>query len=144
MKSSASPSEALPQVLYSVSKPSRLRREAPLQFVGPSLPQQHRSHAQCDILPRMTPDLRSRLCHLHTPRLAAVLLVALAWSSPAFCGEIHDAARDGDLAKATAWLKGHPSLAFSKDNGGETPLHWATFNGHTGTAELLRQHGGHE
>ena len=34
----------------------------------------------------------SRFCHSPIPRRAAVLLVALAWSSLAFCGEIHDAA----------------------------------------------------
>ena len=48
----------------------------------------------------------SRLCHSPIPRLAAVMLVALAWSSLAFCGAIHDSARDGDLGKVKALLKG--------------------------------------
>jgi len=34
----------------------------------------------------------SRFCHSPIPRRAAVVLVALAWSSLAFGGEIHDAA----------------------------------------------------
>ena len=65
----------------------------------------------------------SRLCHSPIPRRAAVMLVALAWSSLAFCGEIHDAAKDGDLEKVKALLKDNPDLVFSKDNDGATPLH---------------------
>ena len=41
----------------------------------------------------------SRFCHVPILRRAAVTLVALAWSSLAFCGEIHDAAKSGDLEK---------------------------------------------
>ena len=63
--------------------------------------------------------------------------VALAWSSLAFRGEIHDAARKGDLAKVKALLKDHPDLVFSKDNNGETPLHQAVLFGHKDVAELL-------
>ena len=48
----------------------------------------------------------SRICHFPICRLAAVTLVALAWSSLAFCGEIQDAARDRKLGKVNALLKG--------------------------------------
>ena len=58
----------------------------------------------------------SRLSHSPIPRHAAVTLVVLAWSSLAFCGEIHDAAKAGDLEKVKALLKDNPDLVFSKDN----------------------------
>ena len=79
----------------------------------------------------------SRLCHAPIRRRAVVMLVALAWSSLAFCGEIHDAARAGDLGKVKALLKGNPYLVFSKDKYGETPLHHAVLWGHRDVAELL-------
>jgi ankyrin repeat protein len=78
----------------------------------------------------------SRLCHSPIPRVAAVTLVALAWSSLAFCGEVHDAAAGGDLGKVKAPLKDNPDLVFSKDNG-DTLLHWAARNGQKDVAELL-------
>jgi len=54
----------------------------------------------------------------------------MAWSSPAFCDEIHDVAKSGNLARAQALLKGNPDLAFSKDRFGVTPLHLAAAYGH--------------
>jgi hypothetical protein len=55
-----------------------------------------------------------------------VILIALACSTPAFCGEIHDAAKKGDLQKAQALLKDNPNLVSSRDSdGGLTPLHVA-------------------
>jgi hypothetical protein len=59
------------------------------------------------------------------PLIAIVTLIALACSTPAFCGEIHDAAKSGDLAKVKALLKEKPKLVFNKDNKGWTPLHVA-------------------
>ena len=79
----------------------------------------------------------NRLRHFLILRLAAVMLVALAWSSPAFCGEIHDAAQDGALRKVMALLKDNPDLVFSRDRDGMTPLHWAEQEGHKDMAELL-------
>jgi ankyrin repeat protein len=84
-----------------------------------------------------THSLFTRLCHSPIPRRAAVLLVVLAWSSLAFGGEIHDAARNGDLEKVKALLKDNPDLVFSKDGFGWTPLHWAADTGHKDVAELL-------
>jgi ankyrin repeat protein len=69
--------------------------------------------------------------------LAAVALVVLAWSSLAFCGEIHDAAGAGDVGKIKALLKKNPELVFSKDSIGWTPLHYAAYSGQKGAAELL-------
>ena len=67
----------------------------------------------------------------------ATVLTVLAWTMPAFSGEIHDAAKTGDLAKVQALLKDNHDLVFSKDNNGGTPLHWAALNGHKDVAELL-------
>jgi hypothetical protein len=70
-------------------------------------------------------------------RIAIVMLVALAWSRLAFCGEIHDAAKAGDLGKVKALLKGNPDLASSKDCTGWTPLHLAALRGFNDLTELL-------
>jgi ankyrin repeat protein len=68
-------------------------------------------------------------------------LIMLACRIPAFCGEIHDAAKAGDLAKVKALLKDYPELVSSKDNVNITPLHWAAQFGHKGLVELLLAHG---
>jgi ankyrin repeat protein len=73
----------------------------------------------------------------HSGAALLAFLVALGWSVPAFCDEIHDAAKNGDLAKVQELLKKNPSLASSKDNYGLTPLHWAAVNGNKALAELL-------
>ena len=79
----------------------------------------------------------SRLCHSPIPRCAAVTLVALAWSSLAFCGEIHDAAAAGDLEKIKALLKANPDLVNSKNTNGVTPLMFAADVGDIETVKLL-------
>jgi len=79
----------------------------------------------------------NRLYHSSIPRRAVVILVALAWSSLAFCGEIHDAAKAGDLTKIQALLKDNPDLVNSKETNGWTPLHWAAEQGYTNVAVLL-------
>lgn len=82
--------------------------------------------------------MKSRKC-CYSPILSrvAVTLVALAWSSLAFCGEIQDAAMKGDLAKVKALLKENPALVSNKDKNGWTPLHCAVINGHKDVVELL-------
>jgi ankyrin repeat protein len=67
----------------------------------------------------------------------AVTLAALVWSSIAFGGEIHDAARDCDLGQVKALLKAYPNLVFSKDDDGNTPLYWAVGTGHKDVPVLL-------
>jgi uncharacterized protein len=79
----------------------------------------------------------SRLCHSPISRFAALMLVGLAWSSLAFCSEIYEAAKSGDLEKIKALLKDNPDLVFSKDNDVVTPLHFVAFYGHKDVAELL-------
>ena len=86
-----------------------------------------------------TDSFFSRLRLSPIPRRAVVLLIALlalAWASVAFCGEIHDAAGSGDLAKVKTLLKGKPDLVSSRNDSGQTPLHYAA-HGHKDVAELL-------
>lgn len=71
------------------------------------------------------------------PRVTALLLLVLVWSSQAHCGEIHKAAKKGDVEKVKKLLKGNPDLVFSKDEDGWTPLHLAAANGHRELAEVL-------
>lgn len=66
-----------------------------------------------------------------------VAIIALAMISPAFCGEIHDAAADGDLAKVKALLTVNPALVSSKDINGRTPLHLAAQENRKEIANLL-------
>jgi ankyrin repeat protein len=47
------------------------------------------------------------------------------WSSLAFCGEIQDAAQNGDIEKVEALLKKTPDLVSDRDSCGQTALHWA-------------------
>jgi uncharacterized protein len=70
-------------------------------------------------------------------RPAIVLLIILAWSLPALCGQIHDAAKAGDIAKVKALLKDDPALVSSKDKNGYTSLYLAVDYGHKDVAELL-------
>ena len=79
----------------------------------------------------------SRLCCTQILRITAITLVVLAWSSLAFCGEIDDAARSGDLVKVRALLKENPNSVFSRNTNGATPLHVAVFHGYNEVVELL-------
>ena len=79
----------------------------------------------------------SRLCHSPIFRVAVVVLFALVWNSLAVGGEIHDAAKDGDLEKVKALLKLNPDLVFSKDTNSYTPLFLAAIFDHKDVAELL-------
>src|SRR5208337_2012632 len=76
------------------------------------------------------------LLSCHTRVILAVLLT-LVWSSLAFCGEIHEAAENGDWAKVETLLKDNPALVSSRNNYGTTPLHLAVENGHKDVVELL-------
>lgn len=52
-----------------------------------------------------------------------------------------DAATHGDLEAVRAVAQKHPALINRKDESGATPLHYATFGGHSDVARLLVQHG---
>ena len=71
------------------------------------------------------------------PRVV-VIVIALACNSLSFCNEIHDAARNGDLAKVKALLSDNPDLVFSKEsNSGLTPLTCAASRGRKDVVKLL-------
>ena len=88
---------------------------------------------------------RSGFLHYPIVHFATLMLFALAWSSLAFCGEIHEAAKQGDLAKVEALLKDNPNLVSSKDNNvlvidgsiSQTPLHYAVSQGHKDVVAFL-------
>jgi ankyrin repeat protein len=50
---------------------------------------------------------------------------------------IHNAARNGDVEKVKMFLKANPTLAFSRDETGMTPLHWAASFAQKNMAQLL-------
>jgi len=70
-------------------------------------------------------------------RLAAAAVVALALSSSAFCGPIHEAARKGDVNKVKALLQADPKLVSDKDKQGNSPLHVAAFHSQMAVAQVL-------
>jgi len=80
------------------------------------------------------------VCHSRLPRLAALMLVALALLNLTGCwafSPIDQAVVTGDLEKTRALLKDNPNLVFSKFIMGATLLHHAAFSGHKDVAELL-------
>ena len=69
-----------------------------------------------------------------------ILAVSVAWSlfvASAFAGEIHDAARSGNLERVQAILTMDPHLINSKDENVNTPLHLASRGGHLAVVDLL-------
>ena len=91
------------------------------------------------LLEFFTVNIRNRNTRAAYAR-AALTLIVLAWSSPAFSDEIHDAARFGDLGEVKALLKANPDLAFSRADNGMTPLHSATVSGNWNVAAYLLAH----
>jgi ankyrin repeat protein len=56
----------------------------------------------------------SRKFHSSRVRLAAIVLLALAWSSPAFCSPLEKAIKKGDLEQVKALIEADPSLISKK------------------------------
>lgn len=65
--------------------------------------------------------------------LAALLLILQV----AYAGEIHDAAKSGDIVKLKALLDKDPGLLYVQDEQGKTPLHWAVGKGQPEAAKVL-------
>lgn len=74
-------------------------------------------------------------------RAAIVSVALIGLTTAAFGGEIHDAAKAGDLAKVRSLLARDPTLVSSKDDSGFTPLHTAVFAAHAEVAEFLLSKG---
>lgn len=75
-------------------------------------------------------------CASLSSRVIPILLLVLAFSRPALSGEIHDAARSGNLEKVRELLVQDPGLVFSRDDISWTPLHCAAAYGHRDVAQL--------
>src|ERR1017187_5732369 len=110
------------------SRPMEQRREHPVRGV--------KFDYKTNFVIKLMHSLFSRLYYPQITLLAAITFIALL-CRPAFCGEIHDAAKFGDLAKVKALLKDNPDLVFSKDDYGQTPLHYAAYFCQKDVAELL-------
>ena len=70
-------------------------------------------------------------------RVILIIVLLLAFSRPAFSGEIHEAARSDDLEKVQELLAKDPSLVSSRDDLSWTPLHYAAAYGCRDVAQLL-------
>ncbi len=68
--------------------------------------------------------------------LGLAAFMALAWAD-----EIHDVAKEGNLAKVKELLEKDPTLINVKDETGRTPLHWACRGAHKEVAEYLLEKG---
>jgi ankyrin repeat protein len=79
----------------------------------------------------------SRLFSSKAGRIAMVSLIMLACNIPAFCDEIHEAARDGDIQKVNSLLKKNPELIASRNSLGQTPLYSAAGNNNKEMMRLL-------
>jgi ankyrin repeat protein len=78
-----------------------------------------------------------RVYYLGILQLAIVVVVTLAMSRPASCGEIHNAARRGDVDKVQALIRRDPNLVLSTDHKEMTPLHVAAESGQMKVVTLL-------
>ncbi len=70
-------------------------------------------------------------------RIIGCAVTALFVFSVAFAGEVHEAAKNGDIAKMKALLDKDPSLLYVQDEQGKTPLHWATGRGQLEAMRVL-------
>jgi len=78
---------------------------------------------------------RKQFCHF-------VLLTVVLFATPfAFCNPIHEAVRSGNLEQVKELLSSNPRLAWSVDDRGNTPLHYAAAGGFRDIAELLIDNG---
>ncbi len=75
---------------------------------------------------------------MNKPLIALFCLAVLTISSQiSIAGEIHEAAKSGDVAKLKNLLDKDPGLMYVKDEQGKTALHWAVGRGQTEAVKLL-------
>jgi ankyrin repeat protein len=65
------------------------------------------------------------------------LLALLFFPAVLNAGEVHEAAKAGDLQKLKSLLDKDPSLLYVQDEQGKTPLHWATGRGQLAAMQVL-------
>lgn len=68
---------------------------------------------------------------------AAAMMAALILVGNLSGAEIHNAAKDGDLAKVKALVLADPAIVNAKDSTGSTPLHLAAAGGHKEVVQFL-------
>jgi len=69
--------------------------------------------------------------------LIAVLGILFLVVMPVGAEEIHNAVKEGDIAKIEFLLAKNPEKISAKDKDGKTPLHWAAYYDHMNIAKLL-------
>ena len=74
---------------------------------------------------------------LRTARPAMMVALALLCAATAFCDDIQEAARSGDLKKVKAMLAVDPKAISAQDKNGDTALHQAALHGQYAVAALL-------
>ena len=70
-------------------------------------------------------------------KIFIVFLLFFFFAIPALPEEIHDAARQGDLAKIKRLLEKNPGLLEARNQNEKTPLHFAAQGGHKEIVEFL-------
>ena len=70
-------------------------------------------------------------------KIFIVFLLFFFFAIPALPEEIHDAARQGDLAKIKRLLEKNPGLLEARNQNEKTPLHFAALGGHKEIVEFL-------
>jgi len=77
-------------------------------------------------------------------KLMMVYIYVIIFSLSGFAAAepLHEAAKEGDLAKAKSLIEEGADVNVTSETE-VTPLHWAADGGHKDVAELLRRHGGH-
>jgi ankyrin repeat protein/Tol biopolymer transport system component len=74
-------------------------------------------------------------------KIIIVFVVLFAFIASALADEIHEAAKEGTLAKVKELLEKDPKLINFKDENGRTPLHWACLGVHKDVAQYLLEKG---
>jgi ankyrin repeat protein len=74
---------------------------------------------------------------LRTARPAMMVALALLCAATAFCDDIQEAARSGDLKKVKAMLAVDPKAISAQDKNGDTALHQAALHGQYAVAAFL-------